>query len=84
MSNDHLALSLFDGLQRSGLTPTDLWLRYYAVGGDAGEIEVEAYALGLLRPDTLEHNLIAQALNEHFLDCQEDHPVGYRELPATP
>jgi hypothetical protein len=59
MSSDHLALSLFDGLQRSGLTPAEMWLRDYAVGGDAGEAEVEAYALGLLHPDTWEHNLIA-------------------------
>jgi hypothetical protein len=84
MSSDHLGLSLSDGLRRSGMTPAELWLRYYAVGGDAGEAEVEAYALGLMRPDTWEHNLIAQALNEHFLDSQEDHPVGYRELPAMP
>jgi hypothetical protein len=82
MSTERPDLSLSDGLRRSGLTPAELWLRYYAVGGDAGELEVEAYALGLLRPDAYEHNLIAQALNEYFLDCHEDHPVSYRGLPA--
>jgi hypothetical protein len=84
MSSDDPGLSLFDGLQRSGLMPAELWLRYYAVGGDAGPVEVEAYALGLLRPDIFQHNLIAQALNEYFLDRHEDHPVSYRGLPATP
>jgi hypothetical protein len=24
-------LSLFEGLQRSGMTPAELWIRYYAV-----------------------------------------------------
>jgi hypothetical protein len=77
MSGPDLGFSLFDGLQLSGMTPTELWLRYYAVGGDAGELEVEACALGLLTPDPHEHNLIAQALNEHFIDGGEDHPVRY-------
>ncbi len=57
-------LSLFDGLQLSGMTPGELWLGYYSVGGNASELEVEAYVLGLLRPDAYQHNLIAQAINE--------------------
>jgi hypothetical protein len=81
-------LSLYDGLQLSGMTPAELWVSYYAVGGDAGELEVEAYALGLLQPDAHEHNLIAQALNETFLDEGQDHPVryqdpSYRDPPAS-
>lgn len=83
MSSPRPPLSLFEGLQRSGLTPAELWIRYYAVGGDASELEVEAYTLGLLSPDDYQHNLIAQALNEFFLDRDEDHPVRYRDLPAA-
>jgi hypothetical protein len=56
------------------MSPAELWIRYYAVGGDAAELEVEAYALDLLVPDDYQHNLIAQALNEHFLDRHEDIP----------
>jgi hypothetical protein len=78
MSGSGLGFSLFDGLQLSGMSPHELWLRYYAVGGDATELEVEACTLGLLTPDPYEHNLIAQALNEHFIDRGEDHPVGYQ------
>ena len=81
MSTQRSDLSLFEGLQRSGMTPAELWIAYYAVGGDAAELEVEAYALGLLSPDDYQHNLIAQALNEYFLDRHEDHPVRYRNLP---
>ncbi len=83
MSTQHANLSLFDGWQRSGLSAAELWIRYYAVGGDAAELEVEAYALGLLNPDDYQHNLIAQALNEYFLDRHEDHPVRYRDLPPA-
>jgi hypothetical protein len=70
-------LDVTEGLRRSQLSLTELWIRYLAIGGSAGELELEAYLLGLLTMDTYQHNLIAQALNEFFLDLGEDHPVGY-------
>jgi hypothetical protein len=70
-------LDVFEGLRRSQLSLQDLWIRYLAIGGSASELELEAYLLGLLKMDTYEHNVIAQALNEYFLDQGEDHPVGY-------
>jgi hypothetical protein len=83
MSDHAPKLNLFDGFQLSGMTPGELWLNYYSVGGDASELEVEAYALGLLRPDAYQHNLIAQAINEHFVDNGQDHPVSYQDQHAT-
>jgi hypothetical protein len=44
---------------------------------------VEAYVLGLLSADSYQHNLIAQALNEHFIELGKNHPVGYREVATT-
>jgi hypothetical protein len=44
---------------------------------------VEAYVLGVLRPDSHQHNLLAQALNEHFLELGADHPVAYAERSVT-
>ncbi len=70
-------LSLEEGLSRSGLSVEQLWLGYAALGGDAGELEVEAYVLGLLSADPYQHDVIAQALNESFIDRGLDHPVGY-------
>lgn len=67
------------GLLRSGLTYQELWWRQIAVGGDASPLELEAYLLGLLRLHPHQHDLIAQALNEHFLDRGEDHPIPYSE-----
>ena len=77
------ALTLQGGLAASGMSFQELWLRQLEVGGDAGRLEVEAYVLGLLELDRHQHDLLAQALNEHFIECGQDHPVRYwDELPA--
>jgi hypothetical protein len=85
MTQDGPKLSLQDGLARSGMTFTELWIRQLGVGGDAGRLEVEAYVLGLLTVDAFQHNLLAQAINEYFLEHHRDHPVGYwSRLPTEP
>ena len=78
MTSAPSGISLQAGLQLSGMTFPELWLRYIAVSGTIGELELEAYVLGLLVLDDYQHNLIAQALNEHFLEQGQDHPVAYR------
>jgi hypothetical protein len=60
----------------------DLWLHHLSVGGDAGELELEGYVLGLLTLDAYQHDLIAQAINEYFLEHGADHPVEYRGVEA--
>ncbi len=75
-------LSLADGMARSGMRYDELWLRQLGLGGDAGLLEVEAYVLGLLGTDRYHHDVLAQALNECFLERGEDHPVAYRSLPV--
>jgi hypothetical protein len=77
MTSDDPGLSLQDGLARSGMRFDELWLGQLALGGEASRLEVEAYVLGLLAADPYQHDLLAQALNECFLDRGEDHPVGY-------
>lgn len=64
-------MSLEDGMDLSGMSYDQLWVRQVAIGGDLGALEVEAYVLGLLPADAHHHNLIAQALSEHFLDRGE-------------
>lgn len=76
-AGDASGLSLADGMDLSGMTFDQLWLRQVSIGGDMSAMELEAYVLGLLRLDAHHHNVIAQALNEHFLDRGERHPVGY-------
>jgi hypothetical protein len=72
-------ISLEDGMRLSGMSYQELWLRHIAVSGTIGELELEAYVLGLLVADDFQHNLIAQAINEYFLDQGQDHPVAYRD-----
>jgi hypothetical protein len=84
MSAPGAGFSLSEGWDLSGLTLTELWLRYLDVGGTASPDRVAAYARGLLRPDSYQHNMIAQAINEYFIDQGEDHPVGYQDIPLLP
>ena len=71
-------LSLAQGMRLSHLTAYQLWLAYFAVGGDGDELEVEAYVCGALHPCAYQHNLIAQALNEHLIDADAGQRVAYQ------
>ena len=82
MTSAESGISLAAGLQLSGMTFPELWLRYIGVSGTVRALELEAYVLGLLVADGYQHNLIAQALNEHFIELGQDHPVAYHDAPA--
>ena len=82
MTSTESGLSLQEGMRLSGMSFPELWLRQISVSGTIGELELEAYVLGLLEPDDYHHNLIAQAINEYFLEQGQDHPVGYRDVAA--
>jgi hypothetical protein len=49
---------------RAELTVQELWLRYFALGGDAGPTEVDAYVNALMPFSTFQHNILAAAVNE--------------------
>lgn len=83
MTSTEPGMSLQDGMRLSGMSYPELWLRHIAVSGTVGELELEAYVLGLLVADNYQHNLIAQALNEYFLDVGQDHPVAYRDTASA-
>lgn len=42
----------------------DLWMRYFAKGGDAGSVEFEAYLYGLLDPATHEALILSWVVDE--------------------
>ena len=52
------------------ITVNELWLRYFALGGDAGPTEVDAYLNGLMPFSPLQHNILALAVNERL----NEHP----------
>ena len=64
-----------------GLSVDDLWMRYFALGGNLVPSEVSGYLHGLFTIDVREHNFLALALNEAFSDLGMCHPLGYQGLP---
>ncbi|MDA8400744.1 MAG: hypothetical protein ACYDEP_06620 [Acidimicrobiales bacterium] len=61
------------------LTPNELWIRYFELGGMSSPLELEATIYGVLATGAHDHDLIAHALNERFLELGGDHPVPYIE-----
>jgi hypothetical protein len=55
---------LREALRRAEITPGDLWLNYFSIGGSVGEYEVQAYLQGLLSLPALQRDLLACAANE--------------------
>jgi hypothetical protein len=63
--------------QEAGLSHSELWLRYFELGGMSTGFELEAYLSGALVPASFDRDLIAHALNERFTELGADHPVTY-------
>jgi hypothetical protein len=59
------------------LTHHDLWLAYFALGGNATFDQIGSYLHGRATLPAREHNMLALALNEMFLDRGANHPVPY-------
>lgn len=55
-----------DALAAAQLPLNQLWLRYFALGGEAGEIEVDAYLNGAMDLSSLQHDILAHAINERL------------------
>ena len=56
-----------------------LWLRYFELGGMGTVLELEAYLFGALQPTTAEHDVLAQALNERFVQLGGIYTVPYSD-----
>jgi hypothetical protein len=63
--------------QAAGLSHGELWLRYFELGGMSTGVELEAFLFGALVPSDHNHDLIAHAINERFVELGGDHPVTY-------
>jgi len=66
---------------RIGLAHTDLWLRYFELGGMSTALELEAYLSGALEATSHDRDVIAVALNERFSELATGH-VGATQLVA--
>lgn len=63
---------------QAGMSFEDLWIAYFALGGTAQPDLVRAY-LGGSDEAGVDYDVLAQAINEHFLDRGGNHPVPYRD-----
>ncbi len=66
---------------QSGLSIDELWLAYYALGGMASPSLVRSYLTDgtaeALEP--IDYDVLAQAINERFVERGGNHPVPYRD-----
>jgi hypothetical protein len=63
----------------ASLSHGELWLRYFELGGMSTGLQLEAYLYGALLPSRHDHDVIAHALNERFVELGGNHPVPYAE-----
>ena len=78
LPRDQHQYDLAEAFAASQLTVEELWLRYFALGGDAGKVEIEAYLAGLMPLPSLQHNILAHAINERLDE------LGPRRAPYRP
>lgn len=67
--------ALDEACRDAGLSPIELWFRYFELGGLAAPLELEAYLQGALQPSRHEHDLILYALDRPFAELGQAHPV---------
>ena len=64
--------------RQAGMSLHDLWIAYFALGGMARPAEMRAY-LGGEAGEAIDYDVLAQAINERFIDLGGNHPVPYRD-----
>lgn len=52
----------------TSLSTYDLWLRYFSLGGNVGEEEIDAYLYSSLLLPPFERDMLALAVNEYIAD----------------
>jgi hypothetical protein len=60
-----------------GFSLSELWCRYFALGGMYTALEVDAVLNGALVMVPIDRDRLAVALNERYAELGGDHPVPY-------
>ncbi|XAS63461.1 hypothetical protein ACOM2C_08760 [Pseudarthrobacter sp. So.54] len=63
-----------DSLRHADVSIEELWLRYFTLGGHAGQFEVEAYIHGAIALPALQRDILAHALNERLDELHSGAP----------
>jgi hypothetical protein len=61
------------------MSVSDLWWRYFAIGGMSTELEVEAILYQALIATEGDRDMLSVALNERFTELGGDHPMRYTD-----
>ena len=78
--SDQIGFTLRDGMDLAGVCLDELWWHYLAIGGVAPPSLLAEELAGTAPCGPIEHDLIAQALNETFLDRGiNSFPVAYSD-----
>jgi hypothetical protein len=70
---------LHAALEQCGISDHELWVDYIGLGGTGSPAVVGSFLSGGEEPDQVQYDILAQALNERFLDLGMNHPVPYFE-----
>jgi len=70
---------LEDARRTLNLSISDLWFRYFSLGGMSTALEVEAFLYQALVAEPHNRDLLAVALNERFSEIGQDHPLAYAD-----
>ncbi len=60
---------------RADLSHSELWMRYFELGGMSTAMELEAYLFGALVASDHDHDVIDHALYERFVELGRDVPL---------
>jgi hypothetical protein len=71
-------LGLEAGRDQLGMGLRYLWIAYFGLGGNGTPEQVERWMSGADDVSGPDHNLLAQVLNDEFVERGGDHPVRYR------
>jgi len=63
---------------QAGMSFSELWVAYFALGGVSPPQVVRSYLDGVGTP-LADYDVLAQAINERYVDRGGNHPVPYRE-----
>lgn len=70
-------------LRHADVSMEELWLRYFTLGGLAGQFEVEAYIHGAMALPSLQRDVLAHALNERLDEMLSAAPrAPYSKAPS--
>ena len=61
------------------MAAVEVWFAYFALGGMESPQVVGSILEGSVVPSDADYDLLAQALNERFMDRGSNHPVPYRD-----